>query len=533
MSLAECKRTFNRTLVEVKQKAKLIIPNSALKKIDYLHKKVGSDEWSCILVYKIKEGIIENPEGFVLEVVDLIPMDVGNATYTEYDFSTDDEYSFDKYTTALQEGYKIGHLHSHHNMQCFFSGTDTAELHDNAPAHNFYVSLIVNFKDPSQWCAAIASCYDEEIIGSYKKVGKITTTRKFKGSTNGESTNTDDEFDEIVPVNEIKHTLYKINLEIVTETIVETYDEDFTKRVADLQAKKASKHIPYYRGTGAGNMFNEIGYNYDTGRSGGSNQSSKFQQKTWNPETKKWEEEKTEKDAFQIAEEQMANANLPLRIKDCYSPNKVRPFLIFLLGGKEGDKLHTAITQFIATGSDPKFMEYQLGDLEEKFQQKADYFFKMSGEDLDYNCIAASCIDLLCIYEQLDVYKLLMDCLDTYMYPSNVIDYKVVEKLTGLMFEDVITDKDTDDNTIDMRLRKAEALLRTFDVGGVQYLPALEELIELGADEDKAEDLLGKFYETNNSQFSVEDFIKLLPSIFKIGDLVTENPEHGDFHENV
>lgn len=35
-------------------------------------------------------------------------------------------------------------IHSHNTMKVFFSGTDMAELEDNSPSHNFYLSLIVN-----------------------------------------------------------------------------------------------------------------------------------------------------------------------------------------------------------------------------------------------------------------------------------------------------------------------------------------------------------------------------------------------------
>src|SRR5690606_24878523 len=35
-------------------------------------------------------------------------------------------------------------IHSHNNMKVFFSVTDMAELDDNSPSHNFYLSLIVN-----------------------------------------------------------------------------------------------------------------------------------------------------------------------------------------------------------------------------------------------------------------------------------------------------------------------------------------------------------------------------------------------------
>ena len=44
----------------------------------------------------------------------------------------------------VRSQWKVGHIHSHNVMRVFFSGTDMDELHDNAPSHNFYVSLIVN-----------------------------------------------------------------------------------------------------------------------------------------------------------------------------------------------------------------------------------------------------------------------------------------------------------------------------------------------------------------------------------------------------
>lgn len=42
------------------------------------------------------------------------------------------------------EECRIGHIHSHNTMGVFFSGTDWGELEDNAPNHNYYLSLIVN-----------------------------------------------------------------------------------------------------------------------------------------------------------------------------------------------------------------------------------------------------------------------------------------------------------------------------------------------------------------------------------------------------
>lgn len=41
-------------------------------------------------------------------------------------------------------------IHSHNNMSVFFSGTDVSELEDNAPNHEYYLSLIVNNKGDKQ-----------------------------------------------------------------------------------------------------------------------------------------------------------------------------------------------------------------------------------------------------------------------------------------------------------------------------------------------------------------------------------------------
>lgn len=88
----------------------------------------------------------------VLTVEDILPMNKGTQAYTEY--SLDErviEYMMDNET--MEKGWKMGHIHSHNTMSVFFSGTDWSELEDNAPNHNFYLSLIVNnFMD---FCAKV------------------------------------------------------------------------------------------------------------------------------------------------------------------------------------------------------------------------------------------------------------------------------------------------------------------------------------------------------------------------------------------
>lgn len=80
----------------------------------------------------------------VFTAVDMYLMDIGNAASTEYDFNdTSWLNAFDENPELM--GLKIGLVHTHHNMSTFYSGTDLGHLHGQAPFHNYFLSLIVNF----------------------------------------------------------------------------------------------------------------------------------------------------------------------------------------------------------------------------------------------------------------------------------------------------------------------------------------------------------------------------------------------------
>ena len=118
-------------------------------KIKYLCKSIPEDEWSGILLYEVK-GTIKDVENMSLIVKDIIPMNKGSQTYTEYDFVEVTEYGvedkmmdyIEKFPEAMK--WKLGHIHSHNTMSVFFSATDISELHDNVGNHDFYLSLIIN-----------------------------------------------------------------------------------------------------------------------------------------------------------------------------------------------------------------------------------------------------------------------------------------------------------------------------------------------------------------------------------------------------
>lgn len=157
-------------------KPTVIISNELQAQITFLHNEFGNIEWSGFLLYKVVEGDLSAPENMVINAVGIFPCDVGSSAYTEYDpvdfiLDMDDTYNF------LTNGYKLGHIHTHHSMSCFFSGTDMAELHSNAPnyADSYYLSLIVN--KSNAYCAKIAKIVTHEEV---KSMAHVDCTIKYE-----------------------------------------------------------------------------------------------------------------------------------------------------------------------------------------------------------------------------------------------------------------------------------------------------------------------------------------------------------------
>ena len=138
--------------INLKAKSKLIISKELQSQIMYLHNKVGNIEWSGMLFHSIVSGNINDPENLILKAEKVFLQDIGVSAYTEFETSETILDFYDAYPEAVT--WKMSMIHTHHNMKCFFSGTDTKELHDNADKYNYYLSLIVNHE--SQFCAKIA-----------------------------------------------------------------------------------------------------------------------------------------------------------------------------------------------------------------------------------------------------------------------------------------------------------------------------------------------------------------------------------------
>lgn len=87
---------------------------------------------------------MKDPSKLVIKAFDFRLMDIGTSGYTEYE--TDADLGMFMFDNNYVDNIKMGHMHSHHTMKAYFSGTDNGELIDNAPNHNIYLSLIVNNK---------------------------------------------------------------------------------------------------------------------------------------------------------------------------------------------------------------------------------------------------------------------------------------------------------------------------------------------------------------------------------------------------
>jgi hypothetical protein len=118
------------------------LPQAILDKIEFLcYKSPKGLEWSGVLLYSV-EGSIEQYDTVKLKVEDIFLMDIGSAGGTEFELGEElVEYRMNNMESL---SWKDGLIHSHHNMETYFSGTDKSELNDSSEFHNYYLSLIVN-----------------------------------------------------------------------------------------------------------------------------------------------------------------------------------------------------------------------------------------------------------------------------------------------------------------------------------------------------------------------------------------------------
>lgn len=138
--------------INIPKVGKLVLSDKVKEYIDCLHKRIGATEWSGMLFYRIESGDIKTMKDIVFKSDFIYPRDIGSSVYTETVADGDVSDAYDIYEDGIE--CSVGLIHSHHNMNCFFSSTDSDELLSNAKLYNYYISLIVNFD--GKYCAKIA-----------------------------------------------------------------------------------------------------------------------------------------------------------------------------------------------------------------------------------------------------------------------------------------------------------------------------------------------------------------------------------------
>lgn len=173
------------SLVKGSSTYKLVVPEEVEEKIRYLLRKFPSTEWSGVL-FITHEGSFENND-LIVTCKDIYPMDLGNATFTEFKMN-EDVASYIADNIELFD-CDMALVHSHHQMSTQPSGTDINTLREEGNERNCFVSLIVN--NAGTYYAAITRKIQTKSEVTVKKLG---TSYEFFGegskeiATDGSST---------------------------------------------------------------------------------------------------------------------------------------------------------------------------------------------------------------------------------------------------------------------------------------------------------------------------------------------------------
>lgn len=144
---------------------KLIIPENVEEKIRYLLRKFPSTEWSGVL-FVTHQGTFENND-LVITCKDIYPMDLGNATFTEFKMSEDVAGYMSENIELFDCDLQL--VHSHHQMSTQPSSTDLNTLKEEGNERNCFVSLIVN--NAGKYYAAITRKIQTKSEVTVKKLG--------------------------------------------------------------------------------------------------------------------------------------------------------------------------------------------------------------------------------------------------------------------------------------------------------------------------------------------------------------------------
>lgn len=218
----------NLTLIKSSDKEfNLFIPREVEAKIRHLCMRVPNLEWSGTLFYKT-EGSMEDGT-FKVTCIDLFVMDIGTSTTTDYDESVDVVSYMVDHPELLQDGVCQGLIHSHNNMQTFFSGTDTSTLLSEGQDTVHFVSLIVN--NAGVYTAGVTRRIDKHVKAHYTVTTEYNTYGNNKVVVNA---------DEVKEEEFVKSAIEWFNLKITKEEAPNNF-ADIDARLSEIRTAKANK----------------------------------------------------------------------------------------------------------------------------------------------------------------------------------------------------------------------------------------------------------------------------------------------------
>lgn len=147
--------------ITLSKKATIIINRDINDKIKYLCKKINKVEWSGLLMFTSEES----NGNITCTIKDVYLMDIGTAGHTQFKYDNDEIIdAINNNPQWMENGYRMGLIHSHAGMGVFFSSEDMDELHDNAKGTDFYLSLIVN--NANDMIAKIVMSGEQKIVSN-------------------------------------------------------------------------------------------------------------------------------------------------------------------------------------------------------------------------------------------------------------------------------------------------------------------------------------------------------------------------------
>jgi len=206
-------------ITKLSDKIKVFVPKEVLKKIKYLCYLIPNNEWSGVLFYDTK-GTIKKPSDFEITLKDILPMDKGSSVSTE--FSYDKSYVEYLMKDDKRTNWKSGLIHSHNNMEVFYSGTDEEELRTNSKAHNFYLSVVVNNR--MSIIGRVALCVSTEKVVDVDFSGLDEQGEPYKVSSSKLKVKSE--------------KFYYYDCDIICEDVIESDDFDFIGNVGKILDKK-------------------------------------------------------------------------------------------------------------------------------------------------------------------------------------------------------------------------------------------------------------------------------------------------------